>query len=67
MSEANESFMYITDGRYELLKRNKKTPSSQIYFNVQIGILLPNIDWHPKESFENSVRAPSSDNTLDKL
>jgi len=39
----------------------------QVYFTVQTGILLPHINWHPKESFENSLRAPSSDNTLNTL
>lgn len=27
-------------------KRNKKTPSSQIYFTIQIATLLPHINWH---------------------
>lgn len=69
ISEANKllrALRTLLMGASNFLKE-KKPPSSQIYFAVQTGILPPHINRHPKESFENSVRAPSSDNALDEL
>lgn len=46
------------------LKSKKQQPSSQTYFTVQAGMLLSNMNEHPKYCFQNGVRAPSSDNAL---
>lgn len=51
MSEANKpprSLRTLLMGTVNFLKETteKTAPSPQIYFTVQIGILLSNIDWH---------------------